>query len=79
MIGNLHKRVDLRQFHSHKHSGHEEAEQDTDKTDEQQKEAVEFRDVWGIWAIQDYEAQASHGEEETGGQPFHDVLAIHSL
>lgn len=51
MIGNLHKRVDLRQFHSHKHSGHEEAEQDTDKTDEQQKEAVEFRDVWGIGAI----------------------------
>lgn len=69
---------DLRQLHAHEHSGHEEAEEDADKTDEEQQEAVEFGNVGSVGAVQDYKAQASHREEETGSQSFHDVLPIYS-
>lgn len=67
------------QLHAHEHSCHEETEEYADKTDEEQQEAVEFGNVWCIGAVQDYEAQASHCEEETGSQSFHDVLAIYSV
>lgn len=70
--------VDLRQLHAHEHPGHEEAEENADKTDEQQQEAVQFGDVWRVGAVQDYKAQAAHREEETGGQSFHDVLPVYS-
>lgn len=70
--------MDLRQLHAHEHSGHEEAEEDADKADEEQQEAVEFGNVWCVGAVQDYEAQASHREQETGSQTFHDVLPVHS-
>lgn len=69
---------DLRQLHAHEYSGHEEAEENADKTDEEQQEAVEFGNVGCVGAVQDYKAQASHCEEETGSQSFHDVLAIYS-
>lgn len=69
----------LRQFHSHEHSGHEKAQQHADKADEEQKEAVEFGNVWGIGAIQDYKAKATHSEQKAGGQTLHDVLSIHPL
>lgn len=68
----------LRQLHAHEDSGHEEAEEDADAADEEQQEAVEFGDVGRVGAVQDDEAQASHGEEEAGGQSFHDVLAVNS-
>lgn len=70
--------LDLRQLHAHEHSGHEEAEEDADKPDEEQQEAVEFGNVWCVGAVQDYKAQASHREQETGSQSFHNVLAIYS-
>lgn len=70
--------LDLRQLHAHEHSGHEEAEEDADKTDEEQQEAVEFGNVWCVGAVQDYKAQAPHREQETGSQSFHDVLPIYS-
>lgn len=69
--------LDLRQLHAHEDSGHEEAEEYTDKANEEQQEAVEFGNVWRIWAVQDYKAQTPHGEEETGGQSLHNVLAIY--
>lgn len=56
----------LRQLHAHKHSGHEEAEENTDKSNEKQQEAVEFGNVGRIGAVQDYKAQASHREQEAG-------------
>lgn len=62
-----HQEKHLRQLHPHEDSGHEETEQDADEADEQQQETVEFGDVWSIGAVQDYEAQSSHGEQETGG------------
>lgn len=68
-----------RQLHAHEHSGHEEAEENADKPNEEQQESVEFGDVWCIGAVQDYKAQTSHCEEEAGGQAFHDVLAIYSV
>lgn len=68
----------LRQLHAHEDSGHEEAEEDADAADEEQQEAVEFGNVRSIGAVQDDEAQAPHGEEETGGQSFHNVLPINS-
>lgn len=68
---------DLRQLHAHEHSGHEEAEQDADAADEEQQEAVEFGNVWSVGAVQNYEAQAPHCEEETGSQSFHNVLPVH--
>lgn len=68
----------LRQLHAHEDSGHEEAEEDADAADEEQQEAIEFGNVGRVGAVQDDEAQASHGEQETGGQSFHDVLAINS-
>ena len=71
-------RLDLRQLHAHEHPGHEEAEQNADKPDEEQQEAVEFGNVWCVGAVQDYKAHAPHREEETGSQSFHDVLAIYS-
>lgn len=77
-INATHEELDLRQLHAHEHSGHEEAEEDADKADEEQQEAVEFGDVWGVGAVQDYKAQASHREEETGSQSFHNVLPIYS-
>lgn len=67
------------QLHAHEHSGHEEAEEDADETDEEQQEAVEFGNVRCIGAVQDYKAQASHRKEETGGQSFHNVLAVYSV
>lgn len=67
------------QLHAHEHPGHEEAEQNADKPDEEQQEAVEFGNVWCVGAVQDYKAQAPHREEETGSQSFHDVLAIYSV
>lgn len=67
-----------RQLHAHEHSGHEEAKEDADKSDEKQQEAVEFGNVWCVGAVQDYKAQASHCEEETGGQSLHNVLPIYS-
>ena len=67
----------LRQLHAHENSGHEEAEEDTDKANEEQQEAVEFGNVGRIGAVQDYEAQPSHREEEAGGQSLHDILAIY--
>lgn len=66
----------LRQLHAHEDSGHEEAEEDADASDEEQQEAVEFGNVGRVGAVQDDEAQASHGEQEAGGQAFHDVLAV---
>lgn len=67
------------QLHAHEHPGHEEAEENADKTDEEQQEAVEFGNVGCIGTVQDYKAQASHGEEKTGGQTFHNVLPVHSV
>lgn len=69
---------DLRQLHAHEDSRHEEAEENADKSNEKQQEPVEFGNVWCIGAVQDYKAQASHCEEETGGQSFHNVLSIYS-
>lgn len=57
---------DLRQLHAHEHSGHEEAEEHADKSNEKQQEAVEFGNVGCIRAVQDYKAQASHCEQEAG-------------
>lgn len=74
MCGNFY----LRQLHAHENSGHEEAEEYTDKTNEKQQEAVEFGNVGCIGAVQNYEAQTPHCEQETGSQSLHDVLAIHS-
>lgn len=68
----------LRQLHAHEDSGHEEAEEHADAANEEQQEAVEFGNVWSIGAVQDDEAQAPHGEEEAGGQSFHNVLPIYS-
>lgn len=68
-----------RQLHAHEHPRHEEAEQNTDKANEQQQEAVEFGNVRSVGAVEDYEAQASHCKQEAGGQSFHDVLAIYSV
>lgn len=68
----------LRQLHAHEDSGHEEAEEHADAANEEQQEAVEFGNVRSIGAVQDDEAQAPHGEEEAGGQPFHNVLPIDS-
>lgn len=68
----------LRQLHAHEHPRHEEAEQNTDKANEQQQEAVEFGNVRSVGAVEDYEAQASHCKQEAGGQSFHDVLTIYS-
>ena len=70
--------LDLRQLHAHEHSGHEKAEENADEPNEEQQEAVEFGNVWCIGAVQDYKAQPSHCEEETGGQSFHNVLPIYS-
>lgn len=70
--------VNLRQLHAHEHSGHEEAEQDTDEPNEEQQEAVQFGNVGSVGAIQDYKSQTSHCEEETGGQSFHNILPIYS-
>ncbi len=69
---------DLRQLHAHEHSGHEEAKENADEADEEQQEAVEFGNVWCIGAVQDYKAKASHREQETGSQSFHNVLPIYS-
>lgn len=69
--------MDLRQLHPHEHSGHEEAQQHTDKANEEQQEAVEFRNIWGIGAVKNDEAETTHSEEETGRQTLHDVLPVH--
>lgn len=69
--------LDLRKLHTHEDPRHKEAEQNTHKPNEEQQEAVEFGNVWCIGAVQDYKAQTSHREEETGGQALHNVLAIY--
>lgn len=68
---------DLREFHSHEDTGHEEAEEHTDEADEEQQEAIELRDVGRVRTVQDDEAQTAHGEKEARGQTLHDVLPIH--
>lgn len=67
----------LRQFHPHEHSGHEETQQHTDEANEQQEKSVELWNIRRVGSVQDDEAQPAHGEQETGGQAFHDVLSIH--
>lgn len=61
------KHLNLRQLHAHKHSRHEEAQEDADKPDKEQQEAVKFWNVRSIGAVQDYKAKPPHGEKEAGG------------
>lgn len=68
--------LDLRQLHPHENSGHEEAQQHTHKSNEEQQEAVEFRNIWRIGTVQNDEAETAHSEEEAGRQTLHDVLPV---
>ena len=50
------------QLHSHKHSAHEERQQDANKGDAKQQDAIESRRGRLVRLIQHDESQSAHGE-----------------
>ena len=67
------------QLHSHKHSAHEERQQDANKGDAKEQDAIESRRGRLVRLIQHDESQSAHGEEEARGQSLHDVLAVDAV
>lgn len=65
-----------RNFHSHENAAHEKRNQYGSKSKAELQDAIEPRHIGRVRPIEQDKSKSSKTEQETGGQAFHDVLAI---